>query len=208
MATTGFGVRRIWIWRSSTLRRPTPDSSTYPSSPRTRWSPPEQKASGPSPVKMITPTSGSSRATSKALAELDQRPGPKGVAHLGPTDRDLGHALGRFVPNVLVVPGASSKPGSRVAHRPMTPRVITRIMVGTVAGCPTASSPWTHRGTAPCSCGVCGSRGTQETRWRLSTRASPVPPWTAFSPACGPAVFVDGEGATSPPRRRPSGRAG
>jgi len=43
-----------------------PRSSTYPSPPRTRWSPPEQKASGPSPVRMITPIAGSSRAISNA----------------------------------------------------------------------------------------------------------------------------------------------
>ena len=35
-------------------------------SPRTRWSPPEQNASGPSPVRTITPTLGSSRARSSA----------------------------------------------------------------------------------------------------------------------------------------------
>ena len=35
-------------------------------SPRTRWSPPEQNASGPSPVRMITPTEVSSRARSNA----------------------------------------------------------------------------------------------------------------------------------------------
>ena len=35
-------------------------------SPRTRWSPPEQNASGPSPVSTITPTPASSRASSSA----------------------------------------------------------------------------------------------------------------------------------------------
>ena len=35
-------------------------------SPRTRWSPPEQNASGPSPVRMITPIPGSSRAIARA----------------------------------------------------------------------------------------------------------------------------------------------
>ena len=35
-------------------------------SPRTRWSPPEQNASGPSPVRTITPTSPSSRASVSA----------------------------------------------------------------------------------------------------------------------------------------------
>jgi hypothetical protein len=35
-------------------------------SPRTFWSPPEQNASGPSPVRMITPTEVSSRARSSA----------------------------------------------------------------------------------------------------------------------------------------------
>jgi hypothetical protein len=36
-----------------------------------RWSPPEQKASVPAPVRMTTPTFGSSRATSKAFAISD-----------------------------------------------------------------------------------------------------------------------------------------
>ena len=35
--------------------------------PRTFWSPPEQKASGPSPVRTMTPVSWSSRASSRAL---------------------------------------------------------------------------------------------------------------------------------------------
>ncbi len=35
-------------------------------SPRTRWSPPEQNASSPSPVSTITPTEVSSRARSSA----------------------------------------------------------------------------------------------------------------------------------------------
>ena len=58
-------------------------------SPRTRWSPPEQKASGPSPVRMITPTSPSSRARSNASESSIDRLRPEGVAHLGPVDRDL-----------------------------------------------------------------------------------------------------------------------
>jgi hypothetical protein len=72
IATTGFGRRRIWTCRSVTWKRPTPrfaasSSPTYPVSPRTRWSPPEQKASGPSPQRITTPTSMSSRARSNAL---------------------------------------------------------------------------------------------------------------------------------------------
>ena len=35
-------------------------------SPRTRWSPPEQNASGPSPVSTITPIEESSRASCSA----------------------------------------------------------------------------------------------------------------------------------------------
>src|SRR3954453_6487033 len=67
----GFGSRRICTCRSVTWKRPTPrwaaaSSPTYPVSPRTRWSPPEQNASGPSPVRTITPTSRSSRAFSRA----------------------------------------------------------------------------------------------------------------------------------------------
>ena len=73
MATTGLGVRRICICKSRTLSRPTPfleslSSPRYPSFPRIRISPPEQKASSPAPVKMITPTESSSRAILKASA--------------------------------------------------------------------------------------------------------------------------------------------
>src|SRR5260370_24762039 len=66
MATTGLGRRRIWTCRSRTFKRPTPSSPTYPSSPRIRWSPPLENASGPSPVRMMTPTRGSFRARSNA----------------------------------------------------------------------------------------------------------------------------------------------
>ena len=45
-------------------------------------------------------------------------------------------------------------------------------MVGTVAGCPTASSPW-PQGTVPGSCTVCGWRGTPETPWRHRLAAAP-----------------------------------
>jgi len=65
MATTGLGMRRIWIWRSSTLSRGTLSAPTYPPFPRTDWSPPEQKASVPSPARTTTPTAGSSRASAK-----------------------------------------------------------------------------------------------------------------------------------------------
>ena len=50
-----------------TWKRPSEaPSATYPVSPRTRWSPPEQNALSPSPVRMTTPTSVSSRAASSA----------------------------------------------------------------------------------------------------------------------------------------------
>src|SRR5215212_6735968 len=77
IATTGLGQRRIWTCRSVTWKRPTDSppgvrrgesgSSRYPASPRTFWSPPEQKASGPSPVRIMTPVSWSSRASSRAF---------------------------------------------------------------------------------------------------------------------------------------------
>ena len=67
MATIGFGSRRICTWRSVTWKRPTlAPAGRYPESPRTLWSPPEQNASGPSPVNTITPTDVSSRARSSA----------------------------------------------------------------------------------------------------------------------------------------------
>src|SRR5918997_3157574 len=67
MATTGLGSRRIWTCRSVTWKRPTSaPPATYPVSPRTRWSPPEQNASGPSPVSTITPTDVSSRERASA----------------------------------------------------------------------------------------------------------------------------------------------
>src|SRR5215469_1477360 len=66
IAITGLGVRRICTWRSSTFSLPTPWESRYPSSPRIRWSPPEQNALSPAPVRMITPIFGSSRATLNA----------------------------------------------------------------------------------------------------------------------------------------------
>jgi hypothetical protein len=37
-----------------------------------RWSPPEQKASLPSPVRTTTPTAGSSRASSKAACSSNR----------------------------------------------------------------------------------------------------------------------------------------
>src|SRR5215208_4533368 len=71
----GLGQRRLSSCRSLTWKRPidfppgvrrgASGSSRYPASPRTFWSPPEQKASGPSPVRMMTPVSRSSRASSR-----------------------------------------------------------------------------------------------------------------------------------------------
>src|SRR5438876_613273 len=66
MAITGLGRERICRWRSSTFRRGTLSSPTYPALPRTLWSPPEQNASVPAPVRMATPSSGSSRTSSNA----------------------------------------------------------------------------------------------------------------------------------------------
>ena len=48
------------------LSRGTASPPTYPPSPRTRWSPPEQKARSPAPVSSTTPVVRSSRAWSKA----------------------------------------------------------------------------------------------------------------------------------------------
>src|SRR5947199_89244 len=88
IATTGFGRRRIWMCRSVTWKRPTAppccaeaaSSSRYPESPRTRWSPPEQNASSPSPVRMMAPIAGSSRASSNARESSITVLGRKAVA--------------------------------------------------------------------------------------------------------------------------------
>ena len=56
---------------------------------------------------MIAPTSVSSRASSSAAADLDQRLRPEGVAHLGPVDRDLGDPVGLLVADVVVLAGAA-----------------------------------------------------------------------------------------------------
>jgi hypothetical protein len=64
----------------------------------------------------------------EGVAQFEERPGPEGVPDLGPADGDLGHPLGRLIADIAVV--ARSAPGgeSRFFHRPVTPRVITRIM--------------------------------------------------------------------------------
>ena len=83
-------------------------------SPRTRWSPPEQKASGPSPVRTITPTDASSRARSSASDELDHGLRAEGVAHLRAVDRDLRDPVAaQLVADVLVLRRLRSTARSR-----------------------------------------------------------------------------------------------
>ena len=72
-------------------------------SPRTRWSPPEQKARSPWPVSTITPTCGSSRAASSARLELHDGLRAERVADLGAVDRDLRDPVAaELVADVLV----------------------------------------------------------------------------------------------------------
>src|SRR5918994_769814 len=106
MATTGLGSRRIWTCRSVTWKRPTDaPSDMYPVSPRTRWSPPEQNASGPSPVSTITPTDVSARALERG-GDLHDRLWAERVAHLRTGDRDLRDPVTRhLIPNVRVLRG-------------------------------------------------------------------------------------------------------
>src|SRR5690625_123455 len=66
IAMTGFGIVRIKRCKSNTFRRGIWSSPTYPPCPRTDWSPPEQNALSPSPVKTITPMDESSRASENA----------------------------------------------------------------------------------------------------------------------------------------------
>jgi len=88
------------------LRRPIPrwaiwsSPPTYPSSPRIIWSPPEQKASGPSPHKTMTPTSGLSRARVKASVSSKSVWGRKALRRSGRQMVQLGHAFGHFVADV------------------------------------------------------------------------------------------------------------
>ncbi len=59
-----------------------------------RWSPPEQKAQtpsvgdGPLPVSSTQPTSDAAAGVVERGDELVDGPGPEGVAHLGPVERD------------------------------------------------------------------------------------------------------------------------
>ena len=78
-----------------------------------RWSPPEQKASGPSPVKMIDPDLGVVPGDFEGVGQLEEGLRPKGVADLGPTDRDLGDPLGDLVADVPVLAGGF--PGGQVS---------------------------------------------------------------------------------------------
>lgn len=67
MAMTALGQVRIRRWNSRILRcSPPPSSSLYPASPRIFWSPPEQKALLPAPVRMMTPMLESVLASRKA----------------------------------------------------------------------------------------------------------------------------------------------
>ena len=79
-----------------------PSSPTYPSSPRMRWSPPEQNASGPSPVSTIDADVTVVAGALERVLELEEGLGPEGVAHLGPADGDLGDPLGGLVADVAV----------------------------------------------------------------------------------------------------------
>ena len=79
-----------------------PSSPTYPSSPRTRWSPPEQNACDPSPVKMITPIVAVVAGALEGVHQLEERLGAERVAHLGTADGDLGDPLRGLVAHVAV----------------------------------------------------------------------------------------------------------
>ena len=83
IATTGFGSDRICFCRSRTFRRGTPSRPTYPCVPRMRWSPPEQNASFPAPVRMATPVSGSSRTSSKHFCNSNSVCGRKALRTSG-----------------------------------------------------------------------------------------------------------------------------
>ena len=77
-------------------------------SPRTFWSPPEQNACSPSPVRMIDADLGVLARRLERGGDLDQRLGPEGVVDLGPVDRDLGDPVGHLVADVLVLPRRSA----------------------------------------------------------------------------------------------------
>ena len=75
---------------------PTASLPIYPSSPRTEISPPEQKASSPWPVKIITPTFSSS------LAKVNARSNSKSVS-----GRNALRTWGRLIV-IFAIPSAVS----------------------------------------------------------------------------------------------------
>ena len=60
--------------------------------------------SGPSPQRMMTPTSGSSRAIGEGVGQLEERLRAEGVAPLRPADRQLRDPLANVVADVLERP--------------------------------------------------------------------------------------------------------
>ena len=92
MAITGLGMVRICLCTSKMVKRGTPTSPMYPPWPRTFWSSPEQKASGPCPVRNDADL-GILTANFERIVQFDDSLRTKGIAHFGPVDGDLGDAL-------------------------------------------------------------------------------------------------------------------
>ncbi len=66
---------------------------------------------------MMTPTSGVVACDLERVAQLEQRAGPEGVAHLGTADRDLGDPVGGLVRHVGETVGSRRLPlGTRPDH--------------------------------------------------------------------------------------------
>ena len=229
MATTGLGVRRIWICRSSTFSRPipllghlvvaevavvAPDALVAAGAERLGALPGEDDHAD---VVVVT-------GAVERVGQLEQGLRPEGVAHLRPADRDLGDPLRRgLVADVAVAVVGRTLPGHRGVH--------VAVEVGHHGGASIAPgypalpcrtwSPWPCRPGPPSSRPSSGS-GTAATPRSRSTSACPRRPagrcsrrWprprsstsTASSPCAGgrpveagDALVVATSGTTGSPR--------
>ena len=209
MATTGLGVRRIWICRSSTLSRPIPLLGHLVVADVAVVAPDALVAAGAEGLGALPGEDDHADVVVVAgpvegVGQLEEGLGPEGVAHLRPADRDLGDPLRRgLVADVAVGVVGRTLPGRLGRTRRRRSR---------------ASWPGQHRTWIPCAAmpdlvaaGPAGrarlrrrrssGSGTRRRRASRSTSACPPPARRRCSTAMAPASLVDADGEHAPGRR-------